>query len=165
MRRTDEELKRLIEHAQRLRYEEGFSVTEIANTMDISITAASNWSRGNSSSRKSRQEYLEQRANYEAVLIKRLEAMEKIGYDIQDIHIGKSVIFRFVKKGLPSRETKGRVIQIVHGNLVTLELEELLEGIEFHYRDGKHYMRPHTIASKAFIHPYAELVLSRELVK
>ncbi len=162
--RTQEKIRDLIEQARHLRYQEKLSVTQIAKRLNIPISTASNYSRGNKSSRETQQKILEAQARYENRIRDKLPEMTMLGQPIKNLHIGRGAIFRFVKKMLPSRKTKGNIIQVVRRNLITLGLEEVLEGLEFHYRDGKYYIRPHTISSKAFIPPYAELVLKKEEV-
>jgi transcriptional regulator with XRE-family HTH domain len=163
-RKTREELEELIKEAQRLRYQEKFSVNEIATTLNISKTAASNYSRGNPSSRKSTAEYLRRKKAYERFLVKRLDRMKRTGYGIEKIKNRRTVRIIFAEKGIPVRDRMRDLIQSTEENLSRIGFVKLIPEFKFHYKDGNYYIRPQTIRAKAFLTSYAEQVLTEELI-
>ena len=163
MKKSKEEIKNLVKRACELRAE-GTSVIQISFQLGISITAASNYSRGYVSSRRAKEDYERICKGFRERLVSKLGELRYLGYPIQSFNACKIVTIKFKEGRLPTVVVRRDLASNVVENTSRVKLERLLDEIVVQYKDGKYFLKPKTFEAKAYVNEYVKSVLAREVV-
>lgn len=145
---------------------EGRTIEEIAEKLGITCSKARNYYRGHPSSGAYTEELERLTRTSREMLEKRLGSMHFLKQPIKSLKKGKSIVIKFYEKYLPVRSRMRELRSNLDSNLMQLGMYyRMSKRIRVHYKDGKFSLRTKDIRARAFLNAYADVVLSRELVK
>lgn len=153
----------LIEVVSRLK-EEGMKGYEIAERLGIQRKGVTILLQGYVSERAYLGDLRVLKKDYTTIIKDNLNNLIPLGWPIRKMMVNRSVTIYFSDLFENVEDRKRDLGQSLIVNAKRIGLEDIAEGVYVDYHNGIYYLRPQTIRSKAFLPPYANLVLKREVV-
>jgi hypothetical protein len=152
----------LIEVVSHLK-EEGLKGCEIAERLGLQRKEVTILSQGYVSEKAYLRDLRVWREKYTAIIKDNLGNLILLGWPIREMIVNRSVTIHFsdLFKNVEDRERDLK--QSLKVNTKKMGLEGVAEEVYINYHNGIYYLRPQKVHSKAFLPPYANLVLKREV--
>lgn len=143
--------------------EGGMKGKDIARKLGISRKDVTILLRGYLNEREYLRDLKVGREKYTKIIEKNLDGLVFLGWPIRRLITHRSATIYFSEL-FESVEVRIRDLEeSLRVNTARMGLKRIAEGIEIDYHNGIYFLTPQTIQSKAFLPPYAKMVLGREV--
>lgn len=154
--------RKLIRVVSNLR-KEGMKGYEIAEELGVSRRDVTILSRGYTSERAYLRDLNLWRRRYIARIENNLDRFARLGWPIKKMIVHRSAAIYFSDLFESVENRKRDLKKSLQINTERMGLDEVAEEISVDYHNGIYFLKPQTLRSRAFLPPYANIVLKREV--